>query len=570
MLANNGSGDIVIFDGLASNSNRKVISCVLLKEINKFDNLSFKLLFGHPLFNSLSEFSSKIKLWDSMHNDFAFIGRIYTINSSMDSSGLVVKEFVCESELACLCDSIQPFKAEELYEDDVVDGVVSESGLHKYLSLILDNHNSACPNCTFFIGDVDVQTNANDSNVYKGLNFSSSWDTISSKLIDVFGGEVRVRYVNGVRYLDYLEQIGVNRSTVIELGVNMISSSQEFNSNDIVSRLIPLGYKLKTLDSNGNEIDSEERLTISSVNNGVIFIQNDDLYNLYGPIYAIEEFSDVTDANNLLSKGIDALANISSNLSIKNSVSAVNMFRLGFGVDDINLGDFYPVKNVLLDIDSLMRVVKVSIDVINVQNSSFDMGDTVRSLSDDIKQLQNDIIFNADLISKTENAINSNIANAFSEFYERFSSIVQTDSGFEAIVQEQQTIINNFDTFISTVSNVLDMDSSGTSMIFQTVEERLSNLENDSSSEFNSLYSFIRFENGNIVLGEMDSPFSLVIENNKMSFRKNGVTVSFWDMDSDFFNVGNICVRLGERAQLGNFAFIPRSNGSLSFVKLND
>jgi hypothetical protein len=41
---------------------------------------------------------------------------------------------------------------------------------------------------------------------------------------------------------------------------------------------------------------------------------------------------------------------------------------------------------------------------------------------------------------------------------------------------------------------------------------------------------------------------------------------SWWDKDN--FNVGNIVVNLDERAQFGNFAFIPREGGSLDFLKV--
>lgn len=45
-------------------------------------------------------------------------------------------------------------------------------------------------------------------------------------------------------------------------------------------------------------------------------------------------------------------------------------------------------------------------------------------------------------------------------------------------------------------------------------------------------------------------------------------SVAFGSWDGTDFYTGNIVVRLHERAQFGNFAFVPRSDGSLSFLKV--
>ena len=51
-----------------------------------------------------------------------------------------------------------------------------------------------------------------------------------------------------------------------------------------------------------------------------------------------------------------------------------------------------------------------------------------------------------------------------------------------------------------------------------------------------------------------------------IEFRKNGVAIGWWDGTD--FHTGNIVVEVQERAQFGNFAFVPRTDGSLSFLKV--
>jgi hypothetical protein len=92
--------------------------------------------------------------------------------------------------------------------------------------------------------------------------------------------------------------------------------------------------------------------------------------------------------------------------------------------------------------------------------------------------------------------------------------------------------------------------------------------ENDAAAQdrFTEIYKWIRFEDGSIKLGSSDSNITLTIENDKISFMKNGDQFGWWDGDD--FHTGNIVVEVNERAQFGNFAWVPRSDGSLSLLKV--
>ena len=73
-------------------------------------------------------------------------------------------------------------------------------------------------------------------------------------------------------------------------------------------------------------------------------------------------------------------------------------------------------------------------------------------------------------------------------------------------------------------------------------------------------------ENG-ISIKDSNGVYEIQLDNvTGVTIRKNGVVRSQL-VDDDFYT-GNIVVRVEERAQLGNFAFIPRSDGSLSFLKV--
>lgn len=91
-------------------------------------------------------------------------------------------------------------------------------------------------------------------------------------------------------------------------------------------------------------------------------------------------------------------------------------------------------------------------------------------------------------------------------------------------------------------------------------------------SKFSKYIRFMEDENGNpsdtaMTIGSGDSVITLEIDNVKgLIFKKNGNEFGSWDGTN--FHTGNIKIDVEERAQFGNFAFVPRSDGSLSFLKV--
>ncbi len=144
--------------------------------------------------------------------------------------------------------------------------------MRDYLQIILDNHNKqVSADKQFQVGIVEVE-----ENLYRYLGYDKTFATIKDKLLDRLGGELRIRYENGIRYLDYLKEIGEVKTTDIRLAKNLVTIEQEQDPTDIISRLIPLGNKIGD--------DTEERLTISEVNNGINYIDDEEAIEKFGII----------------------------------------------------------------------------------------------------------------------------------------------------------------------------------------------------------------------------------------------------------------------------------------------
>ena len=103
-------------------------------------------------------------------------------------------------------------------------------------------------------------------------------------------------------------------------------------------------------------------------------------------------------------------------------------------------------------------------------------------------------------------------------------------------------------------------------MLFETINKAISDVDGNAQSNYNRILKYIRFIDGNIVLGQEGNDMTLTISNNRVSFKQNGVEVAY--MSDNNLYIGNAVIKAGGQLQLGNFAFVPRDDGSLSFLKV--
>lgn len=124
-----------------------------------------------------------------------------------------------------------------------------------------------------------------------------------------------------------------------------------------------------------------------------------------------------------------------------------------------------------------------------------------------------------------------------------------------------------YDEFKQTVSSQLELLADRITMTFSTVSQQVTDVDGDMQTKFNELYKYITFSGENaITIGSSDSSIKLILDNDQILFTKDDATFGSWDGNN--FHTGNIVVDVNERAQFGNFAFLPNSDGSLSFVKV--
>ena len=387
---------------LIHNETQKLKSGTIVKGINSIDSFSFTLLPDNPGFKFINDFKTFVTVYNTNKKRYDFYGRVLYSNSSMDSDGYITKEVTCESYFGFLCDSQQPYV--EL-KNWTVMGLVQH---------IIDTHNEQVEEYKRFkLGTVEI-TDPND-NVYIGIQRENTWQTIQEKLINKFGCEIRFRVESDGLYIDFLNEIGVHRTTEIRMSKNMKSITKEVDPSTFVSRLIPLGAKLME-EVDGEEVETEERLDITSVNDGKNYIDVADGISVYGIHVGYAYWDDVTVASTLLKKARDYLAE-NSRVQVKYSITALDLSLLGLDIDDFDVHNYHPIVNPLLGIDDEGRITRKTINITDEIQSNFEIGDNFKTLNEIIQDRYNTLkatIENIKLdtsnlqgkISVTQNSVN--------------------------------------------------------------------------------------------------------------------------------------------------------------------
>lgn len=99
------------------------------------------------------------------------------------------------------------------------------------------------------------------------------------------------------------------------------------------------------------------------------------------------------------------------------------------------------------------------------------------------------------------------------------------------------------------------------------IGDKITTSEQGLQEQITAVTKNITIDADGITISGGNSALKLRIDNSRIVFLKGETELGYWDGDD--FNTGNIVVKTTERAQFGNFAFVPRSDGSLSFFKIS-
>ena len=508
----------------------KIFDAKVTIEQNKIGSFKFTIYTSNPYYSSINKMKSLVYVYQN--NSIIFKGRVVETTTKTNKG----VEVYCESDEAFLCDTLhEPFE----YNGSV-------RGL---LENFIESHNSQVSEDKQFLVGVVTVTDPNDYIVRSSEDYDDTWNRIQEKLIKLLGGYLVIRHEDDGNYIDYLSDFTTLNSQHVVFGKNLLSVKIDDDYSSIASVLIPLGAEDET---------TKKRLTIESVNQGLKYIEDDEAIEKYGRIVKYATWDDVTVAENLLRKGKEYLKSASTPSNVI-EVSAIDMASINQDISNFRMYSKIKVTSLYHGFDEYFTPTKMTIDLFNQSNNKITLnGENVTitggGTSSQVSKVESQISNIENKTASTTEAINALSTQLKSEISQSINTIVS---------QLKEEILYN-DTLINEQSTSLTQTKEYFELLFSTFNQNLIDVVNGTNASFEDIKKYIRFEDGNIILGQVDNEFTLEISNEKISLMQGGFEVAYLSNSKLYVTYANILNSL----QIGKFAFVPRQSGNLSFKKV--
>lgn len=333
--------DTLVHRSDVPDENYQLVGITLDVEMGKSPSLKFTIPPSHPKKSLLKNFLSRF----TVKEDELVLAEGRLFDSRQDIYNQV--EWQAEGSLSYLTDSYIP-------------ATKVEETIKALFTRYVNEHNSRVEDYKkFTVGQITID-NADTEKVKvdnDGYRYTS--DAIQNDLIDSYGGYLRTRYENGVRYLDYLKDYGHKTTQTIEYKKNLIDFALEVNPEDVFTYLIPTG------DSN---------LKINDVNNGKDYIEVEGAKAKWGNKYLLKSFSGISDASTLLKEAKQYIKNHYEELPESLEITAIDLKLLGVNVESIHVGDVVRVTSTPNGVDKDYTCSAISYNLSQFGKTKYTLG----------------------------------------------------------------------------------------------------------------------------------------------------------------------------------------------------
>ena len=396
-------------------------------ETNKSGSFVFSVYPDHFYYDQFIRLKTVITVYKS--GRIVFRGRI--LNDVTDYWNN--KVLTCEGELGFLQDSIiRPF---------------SFTGTPEALfKKLVNEHNAQVDEFKRFkIGTVTVV----DPNNYIGRSnseYESALTNLNSRLIeDSLGGYFYITHgADGTEItptLNYLADFTKVSSQTVEFGSNLKDYTKTVKAMEIATAIIPLGAPV----DDGNSDTEDPKLTIASVNGGKDYVYSESGVALYGWIFKVVEWGDVTDASNLKRKAEEYLKSV-VNQNITIELTVIDLHLIDRDIESVNVCDYVRVVSEPHNFDSTLLCNKQTIDLLKPENDSLILGYTYSTFTETTSKISSSIS-SIPIIQATVNKFNNKLtlldgivsdtqadaSNALNSYNEVSAELGQVTGDLEAI-----------------------------------------------------------------------------------------------------------------------------------------
>jgi hypothetical protein len=170
------------------------------------------------------------------------------------------------------------------------------------------------------------------------------------------------------------------------------------------------------------------------------------------------------------------------------------------------------------------------------------------------------------LINDNRNYVDAVSSSISDEISEMATSITRDAEQIILDALASYSTKSELESYSETVAAELAILAEKISMSFESLVTKITHVDGDLQTAIETLEKHFDFSVDGLTIRGGENSMNLVLDNDLIRFMKNDQQFGWWDGVD--FHTGNIVVEVNERAQFGNFAFVPRSNGSLSFLKV--
>lgn len=581
--------------------------------VNKVGSLTFSMMPTHPCFNKVKKMESVITVYQD--SSIIFRGRVFSDNVGFYK----IKKVEVEGVLAYLNDSIirpynftggvreyldflisqhneqvepqQQFILGEVTVTDPNDYIIRANSNNpntwseitdklinllggyiciryeddgNYIDYLVDYSDTSTQEIRFAVNLLDLESEVRGDNLATclipyGMNLSEVTEYQSTEAIQ--------------------EAIDNNNASVEEIKSKITELKRKYNNKQISSEEYKSEYN--NLNKERAEIEKElvslrnalyqwdtlgggnQRVTIKSVNNGVDYIQNNEAVSKYGKIYEVVTWDDVAEPKHLLTKARAYLQD-KIKLSGKLSVKAIDLHLSDTDIEAFHIGDYIRVYSEPHGIDEIMLLTDYNLDLTNPAGFQFTLGLESNSFLD--SQITSDRVINdnvnrIDEVSKEVDVTNDKITANLKETLQYINSVIDNSEQYVRQMLKDYRKTSDMEDITELVSTTFQQNADEIQIVFDKLSSTITSDVDGIYREFENISKYIRFTDGDILLGEVGNDMQTRISNGRISFEYNGLEVAYIKDDYLYIKSAEILDHL----IIGNFAFIPRPNGNLSF-----
>lgn len=156
--------------------------------------------------------------------------------------------------------------------------------------------------------------------------------------------------------------------------------------------------------------------------------------------------------------------------------------------------------------------------------------------------------------------------NLDTQYIDMSSRIESTTESIMAEVSRAYAKSEDMDWVTGKVSTLLTQTADGFTLSasqIQTIRNEVAGINTELGNKLEEILMYMKFDTSGLSIGKQGNPMSVKITNERISIMQNNSEIAYFSGSKLYVKRGEFL----ESMKLGNFEYVPQSNGNLSFVK---